>query len=623
MITLESHFFLPCQKKKNLSNSVVFNFIISLRHIYLIKINRMKYLKVYSLFLLAFAVAGCGGLGKMEKNAATVKYEVVPNPLEMHGDSVGIAIKGTYPVKYFSKKANLVVTPVVRTANGDIAFKPVEVKGEKATTAKGATINYKAGGSFTYTDKTVYSSDMRSGDVMVKVKGTQGSTTKEFAAMKIADATITTPLLVSWHGSVISAKDNYVRTINKKYNGQIYYAINNSTVSTGFKHKGSGIVNKDATSALDSLIGTMRDGSWMVKSIDITGNASPDGKQDLNAKLADSRSKSASKFVSTVGKKDKKGKKIWSPADSATVNLSTNNEDWPGFQKLMQESDMAQKDMILRIVASNSDVDAREMEIKKMGKAYTEIADQILPKLRKSDIVYNAQKEGRSDEQISATAKSNPDSLSIEELLRAGSLTNDNGEKSRIYANAERMYPDDWRAANNAGAVKYMTNDVDGAMAEFQKADKLSANNAAVKNNLAACYIAKGDRKNATDMLNAASGAGDEVNLNWAIVDIGNGNYSAAVSHCGATNSYNCALAKLLSGDKSGAASTLSASADNDSDMSNYLFAVIAARNGNASDVVSYLTKAIAKNPSLKAMAKDDREFIKWFNDAGFKAVVQ
>ena len=345
----------------------------------------MKYLKVYSLSLLAMAVAGCGGLGKMEKNASTVKYEVTPNPLEEHGDSVAITVKGTYPAKYFSKKANLVVTPVIKTSsNTDVDFGAAEVKGEKATAAKGSTISYKTGGGFTYTGKIPYTPEMRAGEVMVKVKGTQGKKTKDFAPIKIADATITTPLLASKQGSAIYAKDAYVRTINKSYNGMIYYPINQSSVSAGFKHKDAGIVNKTTLSELDSIMSNIKKESFTLKAINITGNASPDGKTDLNTKLADARSKSASKYLEASMNKGKakvkakgKGKAEVQPtpeSEAPAMNLCSNSEDWPGFQKLMQESDMAQKDMILRIVSSNSDADAREMEIKKMGLVFSVFA---------------------------------------------------------------------------------------------------------------------------------------------------------------------------------------------------------------------------------------------------------
>src|SRR5258706_27478 len=186
------------------------------------------------------------------------------------------------------------------------------------------------------------------------------------------------------------------------------------------------------------------------------------------------RGKSSTKYLSD------RMKKMKMTADSSWFHTSSTSEDWPGFQKLMQESDMSMKDVILRIVSSNSDPDAREMEIKKMTKAYTEIAERIMPKLRKSDITFNAEKVGRSDEQISALAMSNPDSLSIEELLYAGGLEKDVDKKLQIYKSAERIYPQDWRAANNVGVQLFMKKDVDGARTEFQKADQLKTENTMV-----------------------------------------------------------------------------------------------------------------------------------------------
>ncbi len=165
--------------------------------------------------------------------------------------------------------------------------------------------------------------------------------------------------------------------------------------------------------------------------------------------------------------------------------------------------------------------------------------------------------------------------------------------------------------------------DNDGAMAEFSKADQLGANNAIVMNNMGTVYRQKGDRVKAKEMYTSASSAGPEVGENMAIIDILNGNYSEAVSHCGSTATFNCALAKLLSGDKDGAMTTLEASPDKDSAIGHYLMAVISARKADASGVISHLTLSISKDASMKAMAKDDREFIKWYNDAGFKGIVQ
>lgn len=563
----------------------------------------------------------------MAKNYSQVKHEVTPNPLELHGDSVAIAVKGTYPPKYFAKKVDVTVTPVVKSSSAEHNFKSVTIVGEKSTTA-GVKINQKAGGSFTYTDKIAYTPDMKAADIMAKSTGMKGKTTKELGSVKIADGTIVTPLLVKADEKTIVGKDQFQRITPANFDGTIFYLINTSNVNPNFKVKQCNISNKAQFALIDSAVKALSVAPYSIKGFNIMGYASPDGAEKLNTDLATNRSKSSSKYMADAMmkmiNKDRKAKdKIKISPDSSLFTRNTTNEDWGGFQQLMQASDMPQKDMILRIVASNSDVDAREMEIKKMGKAYTEIADNVLPKLRRSAITINADKVGRSDEQISALAKSNPDSLSVEEILYAATLTQDNSEKLSIYRSAERVYPQDWRTSNNVGMILFAQGDVDGAMTQFTKADQLSKSNPIVKNNLGACYSRKGDRTNAAAAYAEASGAGSEVSENMGILDIRNGNYSAAVSHYSGSSSFNAALAKLLAGDKDGAMSTIDASTDKDSAMGSYLKAIISSRKGDNAGVVSNLTAAISKDASLKAMAAEDREFIKLFNDASFKAVVQ
>lgn len=577
--------------------------------------------------LLAIAVAGCNGLGKMAKNYSQVKHEVTPNPLELHGDSVAIAVKGTYPPKYFAKSVDVTVTPVIKSSSAEHNFKSITIVGEKSKTT-GVKINQKAGGSFTYSDKIAYTPDMKAADVMATSTGTKGKTTKELGSVKIADGTIVTPLLVKADEKTIVGKDQFQRITPANFDGTIFYLINTSNVNPNFKVKQCDINNKMEFAMLDSAMKALSVAPYTVKGVNIMGYASPDGTEKLNSTLAENRSKSSAKYVANAmmtmmnkGAKPKDRIKI-SP-DSSMFVRSTTNEDWNGFQQLMQSSNMSQKDMILRIVASNSDADAREMEIKKMGKAYTEIAEGVLPKLRRSAITINADKVGRSDEQISALAKSNPDSLNVEEILYAATLTTDNTEKLSIYRSAERIYPQDWRAANNAGMILFTTGDVDGAMTEFTKADQLNPSNPIVKNNMGACYSRKGDRTNAAAAYAEASGAGSEVSENMGILDIRNGNYSSAVSHYSGSSSFNAALAKLLAGDKDGAMSTIDASPDKDTAMGMYLKAVICSRKADNSGVVSNLSAAISKDASLKSMAAEDREFIKLFNDSSFKAVVQ
>ncbi len=585
----------------------------------------MNKLKTLSYLLLGITIAGCNGLGKMAKNYPTVKHEVTPNPLELRGDSVAVSIKGTYPPKYFAKSVDVTVTPVLKSKTNEHPFKSVTNVGEKSTTA-GNKINSKAGGSFTYNSTIAYMPDMKAADLMVKAVGTKGKTTKDLGSVKVADGTIVTQLLVQPDEKTIAGKDAFQRITPANFEGTIYYLVNTYNVNPAFKVKDCNISNKSEFSLLDSAIRSLSVAPYNLKSVNIMGYASPDGKEDFNASLAENRSKSSAKYVATQMtnnmRKETKSKATISP-DSSMFVRNTTNEDWGGFQQLMQESSMPQKDMILRIVSSNSDPEAREMEIKKMGQAYEEIAKGVLPKLRRSAITINADKMGRTDEQISALAKSNPDSLSVEEILYAASLTNDRNEKLAIYQAAERIYPQDWRTSNNVGTILFMNGDLNGAMAEFNKADQLSSGNPIVKNNLGATYSRQGDRKNAYSNYASASSAGPEVNENMGIIDIRNGDYSSSVSHYGNTNSFNAALAKLLNGDKDGAMSTIEASPDAETANGLYLKAVISARKGDGSGAVNYLKKSIASNPAMKSMAAEDREFIKLFNDATFKATVQ
>ena len=298
----------------------------------MIKIRTFIYL------LLGISVAGCNGLGKMAKNFSQVKHEATPNPLEMHGDSVAIAVKGTYPAKYFAKKVDATVTPYTKSAGGERQFKPVTVVGEKSTTA-GTKVNYKTGGSFNYTDKIAYSPEMKAADVMVKATGAKGSTTKELGNVKIGDGTIVTPLLVQPDEKVILGKDQFQRIVPANAQGVMYYLINTATVNPNFKVKQCDISNKPEFARIDSLIKMLSTAPYVLKGISITGYASPDGKETLNADLAQNRGKASAKHISGIFNK----MKVKMKADSSFFSQSTVNEDWAGFQSLMQASAMPQK----------------------------------------------------------------------------------------------------------------------------------------------------------------------------------------------------------------------------------------------------------------------------------------
>jgi len=257
-----------------------------------------------------------------------------------------------------------------------------------------------------------------------------------------------------------------------------------------------------------------------------------------------------------------------------------------------------------------------------MSETYEELKVDILPSLRRTVYTVNIIKHNRTDEQILALARTTYDSLSVEEMLYAATLTTDMNEKLTFYKNAEKKYPEDWRCANNVGCIYLQQNKLSDAKAQFDKAAKVSANNPVIMNNQAICMRWSGDRKGAREVLNKAKAAGPEVSYNLGLIDIQDGKYADALTNFGTAKSFNVGLAKVLSGDNDGGAATIDGSSEKEDALSYYLKAIIGARKGNKDMLINNLRTATQKDPSLKAKAKTDVEFLKYRDDADFTGIV-
>ncbi|HLG04080.1 MAG TPA: hypothetical protein VI731_10830 [Bacteroidia bacterium] len=572
--------------------------------------KQSKHLILGLAVLGAMSFTSCTGLGKMAKKEPTVKYSVTPNPLQMHNDSVAVSITVTYPAKYFGKKVSLTVTPQV----GDHKFKSVTLLGEKAQ-GTGTRIGYKSGGSYTYTDKQAYTTDMKDADLKVSATGQVKSKTKELPARVIGHGTIITPYLMKNDDRPILAKDQFVKLIPMTVTGQTNFVISTTTY---IAKKG---IKDEPMKAVNDFMKTNRANVMMeIKSVSISSYASPDGETDMNANLAEDRFTKTRGDLMSINKDAKTG---YEPASKEPFyQKQVTAEDWPGFQELVSKSDIKDKDLILRVLSQYPDGDKREQEIKNMAATYEELARDILPALRRSVVTVNAIKHSRTDERILQLARSTSDSLSVEELLYAATLTNDMNEKLNFYRSAERLYPNDWRTSNNAGCILLQQNKLQDAKSQFNKADKLSPNNPVIQNNMAIVTRWEGDRKTAKQMLEKAKAAGPEVSYNLGLIEIQNGNYADAVTDFGTINSFNVALAKVLAGDPDEALTTLDKSPEKDDALSYYLKGIIGARKSNKDMMLNNLRTAIEKDPSMKEKAKSDVEFLKYREDAEFKSLV-
>jgi Tfp pilus assembly protein PilF len=561
---------------------------------------------------IAVILTSCDGLGKMIKKQNEIKYTVTPNPLEMHGDSVQFSVNGKFSPKLFQKKVTLTATPVIKYASGgEKALKPIVLVGEKAV-GSGQKINFTSGGVFNYTsEKFPFENGMRNATVEVRAEGQVKSKKKTFEPVQLADGTMATSLLVRNDEKAIMAKDAFTKTVPMNQSTQIYYVINQSNVRPAEMN------SAEMKSFLDFVSKNLSSPWYNFKGINVSAYASPDGETDKNVNLAKDRANSASAAIMGQFKKNK-DKNVTFGKTKEQYQIGTTKEDWEGFRQAMEKSTIADKDLILRVLTMYSDADQRRKEIKNLSKTYIELADKILPKLRRAEISLNVDKVSRNDAQISNLAISNPDSLSVEEFLYAGTLTNDVNTRAQIYQAAEKKYASDWRTSNNYGCVLLMQNKVSEAAQAFKRAEKVGgANQPAVYNNLGIIESKNGNRSEAMELYKKA-GSSMETKYNMGIINIRNGQYSDALGNFGDFKGHNKALAQVLSGNAGAAKETIEASPEKDMAHSLYLKAVAYARQGNSSDALSTLKAAIEKDNSYRDYAKDDIEFIKLRKDSGF-----
>ena len=350
----------------------------------------------------------------------------------------------------------------------------------------------------------------------------------------------------------------------------------------------------------------------------ISSYASPDGELDFNEKLSGKRAGTAEKFVKSEFEKAK----IADISKEGFVKSTAVAEDWDGFQTEVSGSSIEDKELILRVLSMYSDPVVREREIKNMSAAYEVLKDDILPRLRRSKIIVNVNKIGRSDEEILAAINSDPSQLNIEELLYAGTLTEDAEEKLKFYTIAATQVPKCIRAHNNVGYVNMKLGNVDAAKAAFEKAKAIS-NNDVVKNNLGFVALVQGDFDAAEELFTSMTSSTTNSKYGLGTIALVRGEYDKAVNFFGNEASTNNALALMLKGDLSKAKVMLDGMAKCKCGTPSYLKAVVGARMDDKDYAMNNLREAVEFNADWKAYAVKDREFGKFAQEEAFKAIVQ
>ena len=596
--------------------------------------------------LLVVVAASCGSIKTMQKNHNQVRYQVSPNPLEAHGDKVIVTINGNIPENYFQKNAVVYMQPILTWETGEVILSPMNLKGSKIE-GNGKAIDKKTGGRFVYKDTVLYREGMENAQLTLNPVAYKAKAVNEADAthsealenpgaiqlgnVKISQGINSTSNRVDTRGDLAMAPHNYSPKTTELMSANIYFTVNLADLNWNNEQN----KKNDAKRAVDNMKSYIANNS-VPRQIFVNAWASPEGEESFNIGLSKKRSETTEKLVNTIldeALAERAKAENIKPADvkkyiqdakkDVVIQTNAKGEDWDNFIRLVEGSSLREKNTVINVVKSQPDKIRREQEIRNMSVVFRQIEEDILPILRRGEIAFNFSGVQKTDQEIAKMAVTNPDDLTFDELMYAASLTSNYANKLAIYKSATERFGSQWEGWNNAGAVGLTLNQLDESRQYLETADKLSPNNATIKNNLALLHLALKDVQTADKYMQEAVALGNEqAMVNQAIVDIKKGNYEEAARKLdGRKCVYNLALLQLLTGNTGNAIRTLDCCMDQTAEV-NYLRAVCYARLDDVPGLIKNLREATKQEPAYKYKAKNDIEFRRYISNYEFQTIV-
>ena len=557
-----------------------------------------------SLLMLAFIGVISTSCSSSLKPLTPSHFNVTPTPLETVGNEVPVTVNGVFPEKWFNSNATVVATPVLKYAGKESYGTPYTYQGDKVA-GNGIVINQKRGGNLAMNFKFEYEPAMRESELYLRFNAKIKGKTVKLPEVKVADGVVATSALASALNTEPSdAQDAFQRIIQQKQDANILFLIQQADLR-------SSELSKSEIAAWKKRVKEAYTDPRQKVDVEISAYASPDGGLTLNEKLAAEREKRTSVYLNKELKKENV---------NTDINARYTAQDWEGFRQMVESSKLQDKDLVLRVLSMYEDPEVREKEIKNISFIFQELAETILPQLRRSRLTANIEIIGKSDDEIQSFWKSNPKELNIEELLYAATLTDNVTEKEKIYQFVTANYPQDYRAWNNIGTAFYREGQLDKAMQAYNRALQVKAQAPEANVNLALLALNKNETDKAAELLGTAAGA-KNFEHTMGLLYLKNGEYAKADESYADVKSNNAALAQLLTNNYNKASETLKAIEKPDATTA-YLMAVIAARTNNFNEVSANLRTAIQRDSAMKMQAATDLEFAKYRSNSEFQSLM-
>ena len=521
-------------------------------------------------------IASCATPKKqMADNLDEVGITCNPEVLVVKSGKIDATITMSFPADYFYDRATLVVTPVLVYEGGQRTGEPTIYQGEKVK-ANYITIP-KSGKLVRKCVSFDYAPGMELCHLELRCVLAYGEKKINIPAIKVADGCNSTYLLAVGSGEMDLKPDGFQLVTEHTTETSIMFDVNSAYV----KNNAS---NNTAISLYKSYIKELeQDEMYRITGTEIVAYASPEGGVELNQNLSERRADAAVKtWKKSAG------------VEADTIAIRSMGQDWDGFQEAMANSDIEDKDLILRVLSMYSDPAVRESEIRNLSFIYDDIKKEVFPGLRRATFVVSAEHTGYSDEELLELAQNQLALLSEPEVLHLASITetlegkkfynrlaaerfkSETGyynlayialleDKKEVAASYLDRCPSDKDALNLRGIIEMRYRNYDKARKFFEEAGTPAA-----RKNLGTLSILEGDYQTAAGLL---EGSG----------------------------SLNEALALILAGNPEKALSIATCGTPRDS----YIAAVAAARMGDAERVQSCLAEACKDADYAKRAAKD------------------
>lgn len=559
--------------------------------------------------LLVMAAVMLSSCSSKMKSVKSEYFTVTPPVLEVVGSEIPVVIDGKFPAKFFNKKSVMTITPVLKYDGSEAIAEPIVFQGEKVR-GNDRVVSYDNGSNFRIKIQYDYVPEMEDAELYLRFEVNKGNRSRTLPEVKVADGCIATSQLyrqTATTANIAVGEDAFQRVIKQAKEANIMFLVQQTNLRASELNS---VEMNELRAALKDVSDDYE--NKVLDDIQISAYASPDGGVMLNDGIAVVREINTAKQM----RKELKNAKLDGYIDSEYTA-----EDWEGFKELISQSDLADKELILRLLSMYSDPEEREQQIKNISSVYAELADDILPKLRRARVTLNYQIIGRSDNEIKEQYASNPSVLSLEEILYSSILTEDEAEKRDIFNTAIRLHPNDYRAYNNLGVMAYNKGDYTTAANYFAKAENVSSGAPEVMVNLGYLELLEGNVAEAEAYMTrgADAKAGDEALGNLYIAQ---GDYGRAAALLKGSKTNSALLAQVLNNNYVAARETLE-EIENPDAMTHYIKAVLGARTSNISFVYDGLKEAVKLDPSLAEKALGDLEFARYARDNSFRNILK